>query len=138
MPMGPGSLFVLGHATNKAWQHAILPSADPIGPRISLVLRKISKFRSMEYCQQQTSKTEHGREARDVKRLKRDHEGSTAHDAVVAVPVAGNDDENVRADDGVSLSSPSSVPIFPKRDSSNYASNGNDGKRKASTGTETE
>ena len=135
VPMEPGSLFVLGHSTNKAWQHAILPSADPIGARISLVLRKISKFRSMEYCQQQASKTERERAA---KRLKRDHEGSTAHDAVDAVAVAGNDDANVRADDSVSLSSPSSASLFFNPSSSNCASDGNDGKRKASTVKESE
>ena len=60
-----------------------------------------------------------------MKRLKRDPEGSTALDAVVAVPVAGNHDANASADDGVSLSSPSSVPIFSKCDSS---SNSNDRK----------
>ena len=136
MPMEPGSLFVLGHATNKAWQHAILPSADPIGPRISLVLRKISKFRSMEYCQQQAGKTERDREARDVKRLKRDNEGSTAHDAVVAVPVAGNHDANAGADDGVS--SPSSVSLLSNHSSSRFTSDSNDGKRKALTVKESE
>ena len=89
----------------------------------------------MEYCQQQASKTERERAA---KRLKRDHEGSIAHDAVVVVPVAGNDDANVLADDVVPLSSPSSVSLLSNHSSSRFTSDGNDGKRKASTAKKSE
>ena len=42
--------------------------------------------------------------------MKRDPEGSTAHDAVVAVPVAGNHDANAGADDGALLRR---YPYFP-------------------------
>ena len=76
--------------------------------------------------------------ARDVKRLKRDHEGSTAHDSVVSVSAAGDDDVNVLADESVSLSSSSSVPSFSNQNDSSIASDSSACKRKAATGTESE
>jgi hypothetical protein len=41
IPMEPGSLFVLGHKTNAAYQHSIAPSNEELGPRISIIFRQI-------------------------------------------------------------------------------------------------
>jgi alkylated DNA repair dioxygenase AlkB len=36
-----GSLFILGHETNKAYQHCIPSTSEVIGPRVSLIYRNI-------------------------------------------------------------------------------------------------
>lgn len=41
VPMEQGSLCILGHQTNSSCQHAILPTNQLIGKRISLIFRKV-------------------------------------------------------------------------------------------------
>lgn len=48
VPMKPGSLFVMGHETNKHYQHAILPTKTPLNERVSVIFRKIKNLVSID------------------------------------------------------------------------------------------
>lgn len=44
VPMKPGSLFVLGHQTNREYLHSIQPTKQPVSTRLSVIFRRIKNI----------------------------------------------------------------------------------------------
>ncbi len=57
IPMKPGSLFILGHQTNKDYQHSIQESHEIIGPRVSIIFRNIINKVKYETILKRANKT---------------------------------------------------------------------------------
>ena len=41
-PVGHGDLLVMGGTCQRTWDHAVLKTAKPVGPRISVQLRPLN------------------------------------------------------------------------------------------------
>ena len=70
-----GDLFILGPRTNTELRHAVLPTANPCGPRISLVLRDIATHVTPATAQAKANKTEEQRAKKRQKASAEDGQG---------------------------------------------------------------
>ena len=66
-----GDLFILGPRTNAQFRHAVLPTEEPCGPQVSLVLRDVDSHVEAAFVQRKVQQLE---EQRAQKRQKAEDE----------------------------------------------------------------